>query len=200
MLHQNSNRFSHYRWWLPLHLADHWIGSSGNCPQRPSIRIRVLGRRQTESDEKKEGEKVGRNPPTPPPPPPTTTKRSTPLTLNAWDKSEEFLAQHQQERGRSLCLPVRTSLRRRQGWKKERGPPFLRMYLWWSLCTLNLFACQVRVTVGDSGLCCCVCVTSFERSITHLCVDSARAIYASFCFERKAENGEQSSCADAADR
>ena len=24
-------------------------------------------------------------------------------------------------------------------------------------------ACQVRVTVGDSGLCCCVHVTSFER-------------------------------------
>ena len=24
------------------------------------------------------------------------------------------------------------------------------------------YACQVRVTVGDSGLCCCVCVTSFE--------------------------------------
>ena len=69
-----------------------------------------------------------------------------------------------------------------------------RMYLWWSLCTLYLHACQVRVTVlrsslcylrecisggvyvpctytharwelpywGDSGLCCCVCVTSFD--------------------------------------
>ena len=24
------------------------------------------------------------------------------------------------------------------------------MYLWWSLCTL--YACQVKVTVGDSGL------------------------------------------------
>ena len=34
-------------------------------------------------------------------------------------------------------------------------------YFWWSLCTLYLLACQVRVTVGDSGLCCCVCVTSF---------------------------------------
>ena len=30
--------------------------------------------------------------------------------------------------------------------------------LWWSLCTLYLHACHVRVTVGDSGLCCCVCV------------------------------------------
>jgi len=31
-----------------------------------------------------------------------------------------------------------------------------------SLCTLYLHVCQVRVTVGHSGLC-CVCVTSFER-------------------------------------
>ena len=30
-----------------------------------------------------------------------------------------------------------------------------RMYLWWSLCTLYLHARQVRVTVGDTGLCCC---------------------------------------------
>ena len=28
------------------------------------------------------------------------------------------------------------------------GAPFLRMYLRWSLCTLYLLACQVRVTVG----------------------------------------------------
>ena len=27
-------------------------------------------------------------------------------------------------------------------------------YLWWSLCSLHLHACQVRVTVGGSGLCC----------------------------------------------
>ena len=32
-----------------------------------------------------------------------------------------------------------------------------------SLVTLYLLACHVRVTIGDSGLCCCVCVTSFER-------------------------------------
>ena len=36
------------------------------------------------------------------------------------------------------------------------------MYLWWSLCTLDLHACQVWDTVGDSGLC-CTCVTHFER-------------------------------------
>ena len=40
---------------------------------------------------------------------------------------------------------------------------FYKMYLWWSFCTLYLHACQVRVTVGDSGLCCCACVTYFER-------------------------------------
>ena len=33
------------------------------------------------------------------------------------------------------------------------GQPFLRLYLWWSLCTLYWHARQVRVTVGDSGLC-----------------------------------------------
>ena len=31
---------------------------------------------------------------------------------------------------------------------------------------------QLRVTVGDSGLCCCVRVTSFERYLTSLCVGS----------------------------
>ena len=39
----------------------------------------------------------------------------------------------------------------------------LRMYLWWSLWTLCLRACQVRVTVGDSGLCCCIRVRYFKR-------------------------------------
>ena len=37
------------------------------------------------------------------------------------------------------------------------GHPF------WSLCTLNLLACQVRVTVGDSYFCCCVRMTFTER-------------------------------------
>ena len=43
-----------------------------------------------------------------------------------------------------------------------------RMYLRWSLCSLYLHACQVRVTVGDSGLCCCTCVTYFQRLINSL--------------------------------
>ena len=46
-----------------------------------------------------------------------------------------------------------------QGVYNSRG-----CYLGQSVCTLHrLLACQVRVTVGDSGLCCCVYVMSFER-------------------------------------
>ena len=37
---------------------------------------------------------------------------------------------------------------------------FLRMYLWSSLCTLCLHACQVKFTVSDSGL---LCPLSVER-------------------------------------
>ena len=60
---------------------------------------------------------------------------------------------------------------------------FLRMYLWWSLCTLCLHACQVKVIVGDSVLCCCTCVTYFE----HYWINSpvcwfARALRDSYCF------------------
>ena len=36
------------------------------------------------------------------------------------------------------------------------------------LCTCHLLACQVRVAVGDSGLCCCVCVTFFWALINSL--------------------------------
>ena len=35
------------------------------------------------------------------------------------------------------------------------GASFLVMYFWCSLCSLYLLACQVGVTVGDSGFCCC---------------------------------------------
>ena len=31
------------------------------------------------------------------------------------------------------------------------------------LVNLYLLACQVKVTAGDSSVCCCVCMTSFER-------------------------------------
>ena len=50
----------------------------------------------------------------------------------------------------------------------------LRMYLWWSVCALYLLACQLRATVGDSELCCCVCVMSFKHWLTPLFVDSAQ--------------------------
>ena len=40
-----------------------------------------------------------------------------------------------------------------------------------------LLACQVRVTVGDPGLCCCVCVAPFERYLTPSCVDTEVLIF-----------------------
>ena len=36
----------------------------------------------------------------------------------------------------------------------------MSMYLWWSLRILYLLACLVKVTIGNSGLCCCVQVMS----------------------------------------
>ena len=39
--------------------------------------------------------------------------------------------------------------------------------LWWSLCALYLHACQVRVTVGDLGLCCYTCYV-FQALINSL--------------------------------
>ena len=57
----------------------------------------------------------------------------------------------------------------------------MRMYLYWSLWTMYWHACQMTVTVGDSGLC-CTCVAYFESYLTPLCVDSERALWASFCF------------------
>ena len=41
---------------------------------------------------------------------------------------------------------------------------------WWSLCTLYLHSCQASVTVGDSGLCCCVCVKSYPGGVYVPCV------------------------------
>ena len=45
----------------------------------------------------------------------------------------------------------------------------LRMYLWWSLCTLYLLACQVRVIIGDSGLCCTLCYVFWALINSLLC-------------------------------
>jgi len=38
------------------------------------------------------------------------------------------------------------------------------------------------VTTDNSGLCCCICITYFQCDLTPLCVDSAWALWASFCF------------------
>ena len=42
-------------------------------------------------------------------------------------------------------------LRARVAFGTELNYTELSVYFWWSLCTLYLHACQVRVTVGDSG-------------------------------------------------
>ena len=42
---------------------------------------------------------------------------------------------------------------------------------------MYLHACQVRVTEGDSGLCCGVCVTSFKRLINSLMGYNAYSVY-----------------------
>lgn len=48
-------------------------------------------------------------------------------------------------------------------------------------------ACQVWVTVGNSGLCCCICVTSFECWLTPMCVDSLHVPMLRACREYKQE-------------
>ena len=48
-----------------------------------------------------------------------------------------------------------------------------RMYLWWRSCTLYLHACQMRVTVGDSGLCCsCSGRLPVFQTNVHACLQS----------------------------
>ena len=48
----------------------------------------------------------------------------------------------------------------------------LRIYPSGGFCTVYLHTCQVRVTIGDSGLCCCTCAMDFECTLTPVCVDS----------------------------
>ena len=66
-----------------------------------------------------------------------------------------------------------------------------RMYLWWSLCTLYLLPCQVRVTVGDSGLCCCVCVRLYTWHTDTGVLSSAHSAGMTVCLRN---NGEPSPC------
>ena len=50
-----------------------------------------------------------------------------------------------EKQGRQLMLPF--------GYEPCTGS--LSMSLWWSSCPLYLHTCQVRVIVGDAGLCRC---------------------------------------------
>ena len=59
---------------------------------------------------------------------------------------------------RSFCLPASRLTAR-------PNRLTLRTYLWRSLCSVHLLACQVRVTAGDSGLCCCCVCDVFEALI-----------------------------------
>ena len=70
--------------------------------------------------------------------------------------------------GSVLCLytPVSRSVPEMEGMIivcHGRASSFMKLYLWRSLCALHLLACQVRLTVDDSGLSCCGCVMSFKR-------------------------------------
>ena len=49
---------------------------------------------------------------------------------------------------------------------------------------LYLFVCQVRVTVGDSGLCCFVRVTCFDRYLRPLFVEFSGLVLSCFTFPR----------------
>ena len=52
----------------------------------------------------------------------------------------------------------------REGLKMPKWVHGERMYLCWSLCTLYLYACFARVTLGNCGLgLCCICVPYFAH-------------------------------------
>jgi len=55
------------------------------------------------------------------------------------------------------------------------------MYLWWSLYTLYLLACQVRVTAGDSGLCCWACDVFQVLINFHVCDFPSACICVCLC-------------------
>ena len=63
------------------------------------------------------------------------------------------------------------------------------MYLWWREWTLYSLTYQVRVTVGDLGLSCCVCVTSFKHWLTPLCADSAQTLWRLVLFQILVHSG-----------
>ena len=56
-----------------------------------------------------------------------------------------------------VYIPVSSSAPGMEGYMPlGGGGSFLKMYPRWSLCIIYLLACQVRVTLGESCLCCCV--------------------------------------------
>ena len=50
---------------------------------------------------------------------------------------------------------------------------------------MYLHACQVRVTVGNSGLCCCTCVAYFEDSLRFRFVTKIQAPGIQFLRQKK---------------
>ena len=79
-----------------------------------------------------------------------------------------------------LCTLVLLSVPEMEGMSIYiyRGHPFLRMYLWCGLCALYVLAFQVRVPIGDSGLCCCIhginflCFLILHKHFRTCCVSS----------------------------
>ena len=67
----------------------------------------------------------------------------------------------------------------------EKAVAGLRLYRWWSLCTLYLHACQMRVTVGNSGFCCllvwCLSSNNYLPSVLMLQVLLSHAGVCGFC-------------------
>ena len=72
-------------------------------------------------------------------------------TRKGVNQRSKHVTQTQRQRPESPMVTLTLDARKH----KAQGNPL------WSLCTSCLHAFQVRVTVNDSGLCCCV--TSFER-------------------------------------
>ena len=50
-------------------------------------------------------------------------------------------------------------------------------YLWWSYVRPSVYTHARWITVGESGLCCCICVTYFERWLTPLRVESDAVLF-----------------------
>ena len=67
------------------------------------------------------------------------------------------------EKGHTVNHNAKNELKKRKKEKKEKkwGEKKVPLVEFMYLVFLYLHTCQVRVTVGDSGLCCCTCDTYF---------------------------------------